>query len=181
MFRSCFIELIMYLLSFQPFPINVLKLKTQTIRHFVKPAQFLNQSPDSQQLLSNLRCIRILKQTFCSKMDTQMVVEDFATKTGDAITPAESAKPLLDEIMPEDENLLAEIVKPVALEVESVEQEYPVRTVQTQHGDYRTVDEENIVLLHITRSPVPEEQEEFIWFRSKPFEDDSNDADDEVS
>lgn len=49
---------------------------------------------------------------------------------------------------------------------------FPVRSVQTQHGDYRTVDEENIVLLRITRSPVPtdEEPQDYIWFAKKPFE-----------
>lgn len=49
---------------------------------------------------------------------------------------------------------------------------YGVRTVQTQHGDYRTVDEENIVLLKITRSPVPTDECEFIWIQAKPFDDD---------
>lgn len=30
-----------------------------------------------------------------------------------------------------------------------------VRNVQTQHGDYRSVDEENIVVLRVCNSPVP--------------------------
>lgn len=100
-----------------------------------------------------------------------MVVDDVAVET--VGTPVELAKPLLDsvdDVMSENKEIVSELCKPVV---------YSVRTVQTQHGDYRTVDEENIVLLHITRSPVPEEQEEFIWFRNKPFDDDSND--DEVS
>lgn len=45
-----------------------------------------------------------------------------------------------------------------------------MRTVQTQHGDYRTVDEENIVLLKITRSPVPTEEVEFIWIPDPSLE-----------
>lgn len=113
-------------------------------------------------------------------MDIQLVVGDEGTETVAAMTPMELTKPLPD-CVDENKGIVSEICKSVVSEVICVEQLYPVRTVQTQHGDYRTVDEENIVLLHITRSPVPEEQEEFIWFRNKPFEDDSNDADDEVS
>lgn len=108
-----------------------------------------------------------------------MVVEDVAPETVASMTPVEFTKSVnnsVDEIT----DIVPEVSKSVVAEVKSVDQ-YPVRTVQTQHGDYRTVDEENIVLLHITRSPVPEDQEEFIWFRNRPFDDDSNDADDEVS
>lgn len=109
-----------------------------------------------------------------------MQTQGFCTK----ITLVELVKPLpdsVDEIMAENGDQVSELCKSVESEAISFEQKYPVRTVQTQHGDYRTVDEENIVLLHVTRSPVPEEQEQFIWFRKKPFEDDSNDDDDEVS
>ena len=43
----------------------------------------------------------------------------------------------------------------------SVDKNRAVRNVQTQHGDYRTVDEENIVVLPLARchSPEPEVDE----------------------
>lgn len=40
-------------------------------------------------------------------------------------------------------------------DVELMDAESAVRNVQTQHGDYRTVDEENIVVLRNCLSPVP--------------------------
>lgn len=47
----------------------------------------------------------------------------------------------------------------------------PVRNVQTQHGDYRTVDEENIVVLPLSRcdspEPPPQEIDETVWI--EPF------------
>lgn len=50
----------------------------------------------------------------------------------------------------------------------------PVRNVQTQHGDYRTVDEENIVILPLSRCHSPEppineldEIEPVVWI--EPF------------
>lgn len=51
---------------------------------------------------------------------------------------------------------------------------HAVRNVQTQHGDYRTVDEENIVILPLARChspepPIPEsgEIEPVVWI--EPF------------
>lgn len=40
-------------------------------------------------------------------------------------------------------------------DVELMDAESAVRNVQTQHGDYRTVDEENIVVIRNCPSPVP--------------------------
>lgn len=54
----------------------------------------------------------------------------------------------------------------------------PIRNVQTQHGDYRTVDEENIVVLPLARchSPEPEikdidEIEPVFWI--EPFSEEN--------
>lgn len=53
----------------------------------------------------------------------------------------------------------------------------PVRNVQTQHGDYRTVDEENIVILPLSRCHSPEPTNELgeiepgVWI--EPFSEEN--------
>lgn len=45
-----------------------------------------------------------------------------------------------------------------------------IRTVQTQHGDFRTVDEENIVVLVRCHSPEPPgTDEECVWIQADAF------------
>lgn len=61
---------------------------------------------------------------------------------------------------------VADDTKPVAANA--------VRTVQTQHGDFRTVDEENIVVLQLSRceSPVLTDEQiaaELVWIQTDPL------------
>lgn len=51
----------------------------------------------------------------------------------------------------------------VKIEVDEAATEKKFANAQTQHGREETAEEENIVVLAITRSPVREESDEVVW------------------
>ncbi|XP_065081537.1 uncharacterized protein LOC135704046 isoform X2 [Ochlerotatus camptorhynchus] len=58
----------------------------------------------------------------------------------------------------------------------------PFRNVNTQHGDYRSVDEENIVVLRVCHSPEPKpvlvdgKEQPFIWIEEFVWPGDENEV-----